>query len=126
MIAFETGKKMNNSRHQIPAKRGPDLRLVVAAITIIVQNIGIRLEVDSNIGPLFDPLFRPEYWLNIKYFLNTKVRSSYSPKFGRHESFVSFSTFKTVLVLITLCVTLINFLPIIKPIPQFLKKEFSS
>ena len=47
-------------------------------IVIIVQYIGIQLEVESNIGPLFDP----EYWPNMEYFLNNEARSSYSPKFG--------------------------------------------
>ena len=47
-----------------------------------MYKIGIRLEVESNIRPLFDLLFDPEYWLNIKYFLNSKAGSTYSPKFG--------------------------------------------
>ena len=54
--------------------------LTLLVIIIIVQKIGIQLEVDVYIGPLFDLLFDPEYWLNIKYFSNNKVRSSYSPK----------------------------------------------
>ena len=45
-------------------------------MVIIVENIGIRLEVESNIGPLFDP----NYWPNIEYFSNNKARSSYLPK----------------------------------------------
>ena len=55
--------------------------LTQLVMVIIVQNIGIRLEVESNIGPLFDLLFDPDYWPNIKYFLNNEARSSYSPKF---------------------------------------------
>ena len=43
--------------------------------------IGIQLEVKSNIRPLFYPLFDPEYWLNIEYFLNSEAGSSYSLKF---------------------------------------------
>ena len=46
-------------------------------IVKIVQNIGIQLEVELNIGPLFDLLFDPEYWPNIEYFSNNKARSRY-------------------------------------------------
>ena len=44
------------------------------------ENRCIRLEVESNIEPLFDP----KYWPNIEYFLNIETRSSYSPKFACH------------------------------------------
>ena len=42
-----------------------------------------KLVFDSRyIRPLFDLLFDPEYWLNIKYFSNSEVGSSYSLKFA--------------------------------------------
>ena len=44
---------------------------------------GIRLEVKSNIGPLFNLLFDPGYWPNIEYFSNNEARSSYLPKFAK-------------------------------------------
>ena len=50
----------------------------------LVLKLGIRLEVESNFGPLFDLLFDPEYWPNIEYFLNNKARSSYSPQLDMH------------------------------------------
>ena len=56
------------SEEQIPANQAPDSRFVSTwldstrlVIVIITQNIGIRLEVESNIGPLFDLLFDTEY-----------------------------------------------------------------
>ena len=57
-------------------------QLIIQNIFIIIQNIGIQLEVESHIGPLFDLLFYPDYWPNIEYFFNNEARSNYSPKFG--------------------------------------------
>ena len=54
-------------------------------IIIIVQNIGIQLKVELNIGPQFNLLLDPEYWPNIEYFSNNKVRSSYLPKLDPHS-----------------------------------------
>ena len=51
-------------------------------IVIIIQNIGIQLEVESNIRPLFDLLFDPEYWPNKIFISNSKARSSYLPNLG--------------------------------------------
>ena len=63
------------SEEQIPANQAPDSRFVLTwldstrlVIVIITQNIGIRLEVESNIGPLFDLLFDTPYWPNINFF----------------------------------------------------------
>ena len=50
-------------------------------IIIIIQNGGTWLEPESNIRPIIGPLFHPEYWPNIKYFLNSKAGSSYLPNF---------------------------------------------
>ena len=40
---------------------------------------------ESNIGPLFDLLFDPEYWPYIEYFSNSEAGSSYSPKFASDQ-----------------------------------------
>ena len=63
------------SEEQIPANQAHDSRFVSTwldstrlVIVIITQNIGIRLEVESNIGPLFDLLFDTQYWPNINFF----------------------------------------------------------
>ena len=48
----------------------------------LCKEIGIGLEVESNIRPLFDL----EYWPVIKYFLKSEAVSSYSPKFDWRET----------------------------------------
>ena len=42
-----------------------------------------------NIGPQFDLLFNPEYWLNTSSFSNSKAGSSYLPKFDYYLFFFS-------------------------------------